>query len=152
MGVVVVGSDKDVTLSIRVDRATKEQLDTEEHVNTSSVVRDLINAFLLRGDAVEVGLERRIEHERKKLERLRLQREQITTDIESVEHEIETLEQLLSNRRRSTPEEVIEFVEGVNSGRFSAGQLDPDNEALKNWASKAGLPPERFISEVENRL
>lgn len=152
VGVVCVGDDKQATLSVRVDEATKRQLDTEEHVNTSALIRDLLNAYLLRGDAVEVGLERRIEAERKKLERLRLQKGQIDTDIEAQEHEIESLEQVLSNRRKSTPEEVIEFSEGVNSGRFTRSQLDAENAALKNWASKAGLPPERFISEVENRL
>lgn len=144
--------EKDATLSVRVDEGIKEQLDTQEHVNTSSVVREMLKAYLLRGDTVEVGLDRRIEHERKKLERLRLQREQITTDIEKAEHEIETLEQLLSERRSSAPEEVIAFAERVESGRFSHDQLEPSNPAVKNWASKAGLPPERFIGEVEARL
>lgn len=144
--------EKDAAITVRVDSDVKQQLDTEENVNTSAVVRSMLETYLLRGDAVEVGLERRIEQKRRELERLRLQKQQLETDIESVQHEVETLEEQLSERRQSTPEEVVQFAERIESGRFSHDQLDAENPALMNWASKAGLPPERFITEVKTRL
>lgn len=149
---MVGDGDKDVTWSVRVDEATDEQWDTAEYGSKSTAIRQMVHALQLRGDTVEVGLERRLEIERKKLERLRLQRAQLDTDIEAQEHEIETVEQLLSERRSSTPSEVIEYAAGIGSGRFPAESLDPENAACRNWARKAGLPVGEFIAMVEVRL
>lgn len=144
--------EKDAAITVRVSKDVKQQLDTEENVNTSAVVRQMLKTYLLRNDAVEVGLDRRIEQKCKEKERLQRQKQSIETDIEAVEQQIEALEEQLSERRQSTPEEVEEFAEKVESGMLDYGQLEPDNPAVTNWAGKAGLPPERFVTEVKSRL
>ena len=139
-------------VSFRVDRDVKEQLDREENLNTSGLLRSLLEGYLLAGDAVQVGLERRRKDKEAELDRKRLEKTRIENEIDRIERELEQLDAKIEERRQQAPEQVIEFAQSVKSGRFPEESLDPENAAVQNWAQKAGLGPERFIEEVQTRL
>jgi len=139
-------------VSFRVDRATKDQLDTDDNLNTSGLMRSLVESYLLTGDSVEAGLERRLADKENALERKRLERARVDSDIEKIEREITRLEKKLEERRQATPEEVIEYAEKVKAGTVPVDNLAPDNPATENWAQKAGIHVEEFIDLVEERL
>jgi len=149
VGVVCV-SDKDVTLTARVSNTTKQQL--PDHVNKSSLMRELVQNYVRAGDSVEVSLERRKKDIESELNNLKLQRQEIENEIASKERELDSIQEKLKNRREQAPEAVITFADRITNDIFQRDQLEPDNPAVQTWANKAGLEPERFISEVEERL
>lgn len=139
-------------INFRVDAELKDQLDAKENLNTSGLMRSLLESYLLVGDTIEVGLERRLKDAEQELERKRLEKVRLEGEIEKVEREIDKLEQRIEERRQQTPEEVIEFAEKVKSEALSPDQLVADNPAVTNWAQKAGIPPDEFTRLVEERL
>lgn len=150
MGVVGV-SGKRPRISVRVDETTKEQIE-QDHLNTSSLVRELLKNYVRVGDTVEVSLRRRLKDKEAELENKRLEKTQLENEIDRLEREVDELQEKIKQRQESTPEEVIEFVEKVKADSFPREQLDTENPAIQTWANKAGLPPDRFVSEVDSRL
>lgn len=146
-----MGREKPI-LSFRVDSDLKEQLDSDENLNTSGLMRSLLESYLLAGDAVEVGLERRLNDKQNELERKRIKLAQVESEIEGLEHEVDDIREKIKQRRESTPEEVVAFAEKVRGGQFREEQLVVDNPAVENWARKAGISGEEFVRLVEDRL
>lgn len=142
----------DEKITFRVDGSTKQQLDTYEHLNVSSLMRSLTENYVHLGDTVEVSLQRKLKDKENKLDRKRLEKQGLENDIERIEREIEDIQQKIKERREQTPESVIEFAEKIKAGRFPQDKLDADNPAVKNYAQKAGLPPTQFINKVQERL
>jgi chromosome segregation ATPase len=145
-------SDETETLSVRVERDKKKQLNNRPDLNVSGLVRGLLDDYLRVGDSVEVALEKRLKEKQERKKDLEMQKADLESKIQRKEWEIEDLQDKIKTRRESVPEEVVTFAERINAGTFSHEQLDTDNAALQNWADKAGLSPERFRSEVEQRL
>jgi hypothetical protein len=40
----------------------------------------------------------------------------------------------------------------VENGGFPVENIDPENPAIQNWASDAGVPAERFVDEIESKV
>lgn len=139
-------------LSVRVDPSIKSELDEQANLNTSGLVRDLLDAYLILGDSIEVGLERRLKDAEQELQTLERKKTEITNKIEAKRREVDRIETKIEERRNQTPEAVIEFAERIRSDAFDRGHLEPDNPAVKNWASKAGIGPADFVEAVERRL
>lgn len=144
--------NEDPRVSFRYPEEKKEQLESDESVNVSGLMRSLADAYLLAGDTVEAGLQRRLKDKENELERKRLEKARVESEMDNLQREISQLEKKIDERRQQTPEEIIEFAEGVKSGRFTEEQLEVDNPAVKNWANKAGVPPGTFVEEVTERL
>lgn len=144
-------ADKQSTISVRVGEETKRQLD-KDHLNTSSLLRELAENYLRMGDVVEVSLRRRLKDKEQELDDKRLERTKLDNEIERLEREVDELQAKIEQRQEAVPEEVSEFVERVRSGSFGEENLVPDNPAVANWATKAGIPAEEFVYKVEQRL
>lgn len=143
-------TDKDVTLTARVSQTTKQQL--PEHINTSGLVRDLVTNYVRAGDTQRVSLERRVKDLEQEVSNLEIKKQEVENDLQRKQRELELAQKKLTQRVKHTPEQVVEFAERINSGGFTTEQLEPDNPAIQTWARKAGLEPERFITEVRDRL
>lgn len=142
-------SDK---LSVRVDEDTARQLEREE-INTSGLVRGLLENYFQTADTVEAGLQKKLSNKQERKRKLEQQKTDIEQDIQSLESEIEQLEHRLKQRREHVPEEVREFAERINDGKFRLENLQPDNPAVDNHAHKAGIPDtEEFIRKVKQQL
>lgn len=139
-------------VTFRVNSELKDQLDKDESLNTSGLLRDLLDNYLRMGDTVEASLQRRYKDKENELNNKQLEKRSLENDIEKLERDLERLEKKMEQRRNSTPEEVIEFAEKMKADKFHREQLEPENEALKNWAQKAGIPATKFIRQVEERL
>lgn len=139
------------SISVRIERETKRELDRRDDLNLSGLVRGLLENYLRVGDAVEVALEKRLQDQEDKLRDLQRQKADIESRIDRTEREIDDLRDKIKERRESVPEEVVEFAERIKSGRFN-GDLDADNPAVINQADKSGLTVEKFIRKVEERL
>jgi len=139
-------------VSARIDADLKQQLTQNESMNLSGLLRSLLSNYVRMGDAVEASLQRRLKDKENELNNKQLEKRQIENDIEQLERDIERIEEKIKERRNTTPEQVVEFAEKIKAGQFSEDLLDVENAGLKNWAQKAGLPPEKFRREVEDRL
>jgi len=140
------------SVSVRIDEGTKDRLDDRDDLNLSGLMRGLLEDYLRVGDSVEVALQKRLQDKEDELRDLQMRKTELENEIQRKEREIEDIRSKIKQRRESTPDEVIEFAERVKTGQFRRDQLDPENAALKNWAQKAGVSPDKFIREVEDRL
>lgn len=145
-------SGKEERITVRVDADRKRRLDEDESVNVSGLLRSLLREWDLAGDTVEAGLKRRLKDEENELERLKTELTRVESDIDRKERKIDEIQNAIKERQASTPEEVVEFAQRIRDERFPQSGLEAGNPAVKNHADAAGLTPERFISEVENRL
>jgi len=142
----------DKTLSVRVDQSTQNQL-SNESINTSGLVRSLLTNYFQTGDTVEASLQKQLADLEEKLNALEMEKTQLEQRIKKKEREIDQVQHRLKQRRENVPEEVEEFAEKINAGKFPLGNLEPENPAVQNHAEKAGLPdPETFISKVRDYL
>lgn len=142
----------DERITIRIGNDLESWLNQQDHLNVSSLARDLLRSYITVGDTVEVGLERRLKDAEQKLERKEMEKTRVEQEIEQLRREIDRIEQKLAERRSQTPEEVIKFAQRIESNRFNEDNLTADNPAVQNHAQKAGISPTNFIQEVETRL
>lgn len=139
-------------VTFRLPATDKEQLEAEDHVNVSGIMRSLAQSYLLTGDAVEVGLERRLKDAESELERLQIQRTRLEHDIEKKQREIDRIEKRIEERRQSIPDEVFDFADQIEDGSFPSDNLEPDNLGVQRQSKNAGLSPRQFVREVEDVL
>lgn len=147
---MVIVSDKDTTITTRVSETTENQL--PDHINKSSLMRELLLNYIQAGDTVEVALQRKIKDKREQKKNKKLQRTALDNEIAELDREIEKYEQKLKERQQHTPEPVIEFAEKIKSEQFKEEMLEPDNPAVSTWSEKAGLSERKFIKEIRDRL
>jgi len=146
---VVAMSKKRKTVSI--DEDVHDSLTSREHLNASSIVNELLRQYLFQGESQDAALHMRKRDLEKQIEDTRQEIAHLESKIERLQDEKENVNQMIQDRRREGLEEISEFAETVRSGDFN-GELEPDNPAIKNYAQNANMTPERFISEVEERL
>ena len=97
--------------------------------------------FMMTEAALEVRLsqlDEEISETEKQLERLKRERDRIG-------------DRLRQNKSELT-EQVNEVVNMVENGGFPVENIDPENPAIQNWASDAGVPAERFVDEIESKV
>jgi septal ring factor EnvC (AmiA/AmiB activator) len=139
-------------VSVRVGGDTARRLDRED-VNTSGLIRSLLDGYFMTGDTVEAGLQKQLADLEDELKTLEIEKTQLEQQIAKKEREIEQVEHRLKQRRENVPDEVAEFAEKIENGTFPMAELEPDNPAVQNYATKSGLgDPERFIQKVRDTL
>jgi predicted nucleic acid-binding Zn-ribbon protein len=144
-----MGSDK---VSVRVDSDTSRRLDRSE-VNTSGLVRSLLQHYFRTTDTVEAGLEKQLADLQDQLRALEREKSDIEQRIEDTRREIDQVEHRLKQRRENVPDEVTEFADRIRDGKFKLSNLEPDNPAVENYAQKAGIPEtDVFIRKVKENL
>lgn len=131
--------------SFSIDEDVAEILSDRDDVNPSAAVNKFLREYLTSGRGAEAALEVRlsqldeeIAEKEKELERLRRERERID-------------DRLRQNKSELT-EQVNEVANMVTEGGFPVENIDPENPAIQNWASDAGVPAERFVDELQAKV
>lgn len=138
--------------SFSIDDDLADRLSSRQDMNASAVVNSLLRDYLEAGRSADVALHQRrekLEREEQevdsKISRLQTRKQQIQRELEQVNRQIE-------ERRSAGVKQVGEVVEMYERGEFRMEQLKPDNGAIQNYAGRAQMTPERFISEVRDRI
>lgn len=142
MGVVVVPKKP---RSFSIDEDVAEILTDRDDVNASAAVNKFLREFLTSGRGAEAALEVR-------LSQLDEEIAETEKQLERLERERERIEDRLRQNQSELSEQVNEVVNMVENGGFPVENLDPDNPAIQNWASDAGVPAERFVDEIEAKV
>ena len=111
---------------------------SREGVNASELVNELVkNHYSAGGDEKAM---------------LKLREQQLESDVRSLEGQITEKEKELNQIRNR----LLEFEDQTETILKEAADVlvttDPENEALKTWARKADLSPERFAERLEKHL
>lgn len=138
--------------SFTIDRDVAGQLSNREEMNASAVVNELLRQYLAHGEAADAGLQMRKKEVEREIEELQTEKARIGSKIDRKERELEDIRRQIEERRESGLKHVTELAEKIQSGTFPMDNLAPDNPAVKNYAQKASMTPERFIDEVRDEL
>lgn len=148
-----MSSDKQ-RISASIDAPLKDQLDNKEQINKSKLIETLLREYLANGESTTVALKVRREELRREKQNKEIQKQAIESEIESTEDKIADLSEKIKERREAGLEGVQDLADrvGYDDGDIKPEYLTADNPIVKDKASKAGVPPERFVEEVEAEL
>jgi len=149
--VVGVSNDKQ-RISASIESALKDQLDNKENLNKSQLIETLLREYLAQGENTTVALKVRREELRREKQNKEIQKQAIDSEIESIEDKIADLSEKIKERREAGLEGVDELADMIASGDMNPEYLDESNPIVKEKASKAGVPPTRFVEEVEAEI
>jgi len=130
--------------SFSIDEDVNELLSERDDINASAVVNKFLREYVAGGRGEEAALEIRLNELDDEIADLEKQ-------LEQKRRERERIEKQLNSRRSELREQLHEAEQMIQNGDFR-GDLDPENGAIQNWASKAGVPADRFVNELEGRL
>lgn len=126
--------------SVSLDEDVAELVEAHDSLNFSGLVNQFARRYFEAGSDTDEALRLRLEH----IER---QIEETEEELDALRAERDRIEEQLADRREEVDEAVEEFLQTVDPGpRFD---LSPENPAVRNYASKAGVTPERFVETVE---
>lgn len=141
-------SKKRKTFSL--DEEVQEELAERDHLNASSLANEFFRQYLFQGEDTDAALQMRKKDLDREIETLRQEQAHIESKIERKQDERENVKDMIRQRRLEGHKEIQDFVDNVLNNPDE--QLDVDNPAVKNYAQKANMTPQRFITEVEERL
>lgn len=133
-----------------LDEEVQEELSEREHLNASSLANEFFRQYLFQGEDTDAALQMRKKDLEREIETLRQEQARIDSKIERKQDEKEEVKDMIRQRRKQGQEDIETFIETILSNPEK--QLNVDNPAVKNYAQKANMTPERFITEVEDRL
>jgi septal ring factor EnvC (AmiA/AmiB activator) len=131
--------------SFSIDDDLDELLSNREDINASAVVNNFLREYVAGGKGTEAALEARIQQLDEEIADLE-------KDLNRKRRERDRLESQMQRERQSLHEAVDDLVEMIDAGNFPRENLSPENIAVVERASDAGVPVERFIEEVQARL
>jgi len=131
--------------SFSVDEDLDELLSERDDINASAVVNKFLREYLAGGRGEEAALEIRLTELDEEIASLE-------TELERKRRERERVESQLSARRSELRDQLHTVERKVRNNEFPADNITADNPAIQRWASEAGVPAERFASELEARL
>jgi chromosome segregation ATPase len=131
--------------SFSVDEDVAEMLAERDDLNASAVVNKFLREYVAGGRGEEAALEIR-------LNELDDEIADLEKELEQKRRERDRIESQLDERRSELREQLTAVEQKVRQGQFPADNVDADNPAIQNWASKAGVPAERFVDELRARL
>lgn len=143
-------ADKKQRKTVSLDRHTYENL--QDVANASSTVNELLRAYFDAGRSKEAALQKKIADKEEELAAKRRQKSEIETSINRLEREIEYLQDRIHALNDEEIKQVETVVGLIEEGAFDQRDLVPDNELVQQRSTKAGMHPERFIQEVNERL
>ena len=131
--------------SFSIDENVAEILTDRDDVNASAAVNKFLREFLTSGRGAEAALEVR-------LSQLDEEISETEKQLERLKRERDRIEDRLRQNQSELTEQVNEVVNMVENGGFPVENIDPENPAIQNWASDAGVPAERFVDEIESKV
>ncbi len=133
-----------------LDEDVQQELTNRDHLNASSLANEFFRQYLFQGESQDAALHMRKNDIDRQIENTRQEISHLESKLERLQDEREQVKDMIRERRREGYEEIEDAVETIQeSPNFS---LSVDNPAIQQWAQKANMTPERFVSEVEDRL
>jgi septal ring factor EnvC (AmiA/AmiB activator) len=133
-----------------LDEDVETELSNRDHLNASSLANEFFRQYLFQGESQDAALHMRKNDIDRQIENTRQEISHLESKLERLQDEKEQVKDMIRQRRQSGLEQIDEAVETVkNSPNFT---IEPDNPAIQQWAQDANMTPERFISELEDRL
>lgn len=141
--------------SVSLDEDIDEVL--KNHPNASALINSLVEEYEFVGSSREAALNKRIAEKEAELREAREKEARIQSRIDKLEREITQLRDDLhglSTEERKEVREVVELCHPDEEGRRAVQphELTPENDVVQLRASNAGMAPEKFIQEVQDRL
>lgn len=140
---LVVG-DKEVR-SFTVDSEMDRRMSDDDETNWSAVIRNFLEHYLAMDAGEEAALLVRLEQLDQEIAEKR-------KDLDKLEREKERVEEKLEDRRSKLDDVVDDIIAKIEEERMTKEQIEPSNEAIKNFAEKARVSPQRLVEEVRGRL
>jgi uncharacterized protein YlxW (UPF0749 family) len=137
--------------TVSIDEDVHNQLSSQEHINASSIVNELLRQYLFQGESQDAALHMRKKDLEKQIEETRQEITHLESKVERLQDEKEQVKQMIQDRRREGIKEIEKFADIIQQGDF-AGEIEPDNPAVQNYAQDANMTPTRFVQEVEDQL
>lgn len=131
--------------SFSIDEDVNELLSERDDINASAVVNKFLREYVAGGRGEEAALEIR-------LNELDDEIADLEKELEQKRRERDRISDQLDSRRSELRDQLLEVEQKVTQGQFPRENVDAENPAIQNWASKAGVPADRFVDELEARL
>lgn len=138
-----------ITLDERIDRELQS-----EDVNASGLINRLLDEYYSSGLAEEAALRVKLNDLQQERQKYQSKRELADSQIQKIEDEVDLIKDELNNLDQQEVEQVetvVNLVLADQSG-IDQDQLSTDNELVKHRAGKAGMTPDRFVREVNERV
>jgi chromosome segregation ATPase len=128
-----------------------------DHPNASALVESLVEEYEYVGTSREAALNKRIAEKEAELREAREKKARIDSRIDKLEREVTQLRDDLhglSTEERKAVREVVELCEPQENGKrpVDPDDLSADSQVVQLRAADAGMDPEVFIEEVQDRL
>lgn len=123
--------------TVSLDPDVDEYLDAEG-VNASQLVNRLVRNYH-SADGDELAMLRLREQQ------LKSEVEELESRLQSKRNELETVQEKIGEQRNATAGIVREAID-----HLPEHVREPDNPAVENWASKAGMSPEELLERIED--
>jgi len=152
MGVMSVTADKK-RRTITIDAHIDEELRAED-VNASGLINRLLTEYFASGLTQEAALRVKLSDLQQQKERAASKKRLAQSEKDKVVDEIEVVKNELQNLDRTELDEietVVTLLKADNEG-ITQEQLTESNNMIRHRAEKAGMTPQRFITEIEERL
>lgn len=139
--------------TVTLDRHINQELKNED-VNASGLINRLLSEYFASGLSQEAALRVKLADLQQQRERAESKERLAQSEKQKVADEIEVVKDELNNLDRKEIDEietVVNLVKAENEG-IDRTQLEKDNTLIQFRAEKAGMTPNRFLKEVEERL
>lgn len=142
---------RSVSLTEEIDEVLKN------HPNASALVESLVEEYEFVGTSREAALNKRIAEKEAELREAREKKARINSRIDQMEREITQLRDDLhglSNEERQEVRAVVELCkpDEHDNVAIQPEELNADHQVVEIRASNAGMDPEVFVEEVQERL
>lgn len=109
-------------------------------------IKEIVESSLQRefATAATAAVERRIDEKRQRIQTLEREINDRERELAEERDELERLQQQLEG----VDDEREQLLDEARSALENA-PMDPDNDAVANWAKKVGMTPNRLIEELE---
>ena len=143
--------------SFSIDEDLDNLLSEREDINASAVVNSLLREYVAGGKGTEAALEARVQQldeeiaqTEQDLQQLKRERDRVTERLDERESQLTAVvdEAVSKIAERPGPREQRKKPDGG----LWRDEVTADNLRVQKWASEAGVPVDRLISELEARL
>jgi len=131
--------------SFSIDEDLNELLSERDDLNASGAVNSFLREYLAGGRGAEAAIEVR-------LSQLDEEIAELEKELTRKTRERERLQDRREERQTNRDEAVGEMVSRIENNNFTRENLSPENLAIQNWASEAGIEVERFVDSVKQDL
>lgn len=150
--VVRVAGRKKKRVTISIDPDLKDRLDAKSELNVSKLGESLYREYLAHGESTTVALHLLRDDLRRKRDNKQIEKRMVENDIQALDDQIAEVTDKIRERREAGLEGIDDIVGMVERGEMNGDYLHEHNPMIRDRASASGVPPARYVEEVEARL